>query len=119
MARALREIGIEAEACVDHFPGRHDDEEWIALCAQNGWIAITADREARRRQNERLALAAAGVTVVFCAADVLRNRDGIEQTGWFCTHFRALLQEICRHPRGSHFRINARGEITVLYVPGE
>jgi len=43
VARALRDAGARVEVYNDHFGGAVEDEEWIALVAEKGWVAITKD----------------------------------------------------------------------------
>jgi hypothetical protein len=62
----LAAAGMAIERHCDHFRDNAPDEEWIAEVARRGWIAITHDKEIRRRPNQRAAVisTALGLIVV-------------------------------------------------------
>lgn len=48
MSELLRRVGFEVHHIFEVYPGteheRIDDPEWIKLCGQNGWIAVSGDK---------------------------------------------------------------------------
>ena len=52
IADRLRQEGIKVEVHDDHLPNNSPDEEWIALVAERGWVALTKDRHLRHRTAE-------------------------------------------------------------------
>lgn len=52
IADRLRQEGIKVEVHDDHLPNDAPDEDWIALVAERGWVAITKDKRLRYRAAE-------------------------------------------------------------------
>lgn len=52
IADALRNAGISVEVHDDHLPANAPDEDWIALVAEKGWVALTKDKNIRYRYSE-------------------------------------------------------------------
>jgi PIN like domain len=53
---ALRKAGLRIEAHKDHFAQGALDVEWIAKCAENGWVALASDKAIKRNLLERTAI---------------------------------------------------------------
>ena len=49
---ALRDAGCQVQIHDDHLPPDAPDEDWIALCGRERWIAITQDKNIRYRAAE-------------------------------------------------------------------
>ncbi|MHB8837523.1 MAG: PIN-like domain-containing protein [Gemmatimonadaceae bacterium] len=52
----LKKAGVRVERFDDHFAHNVPDEEWLAVVAERGWVAITHDANIRRRPNQRAAV---------------------------------------------------------------
>jgi hypothetical protein len=63
VAGALGAAGIPCERHDDHLPPDAPDEDWIALCAERGWLAVTKDRNIRYRAPEIGAIVEHGACV--------------------------------------------------------
>ncbi len=48
----------------DHFGPTTRDEEWIPQVAKRGWVALTHDRQIRRRPNEVAAVEASALRLI-------------------------------------------------------
>ena len=68
VAGVLGEAGIPFESHAAHLPHNAPDEEWIALCARNGWLGVTLDKHIRYRAPEIGAARAHGACVVVIRA---------------------------------------------------
>lgn len=48
MSDLLRRVGFEAHHIFEVYPGTQhegiDDPEWIKLCGENGWVAVSGDK---------------------------------------------------------------------------
>lgn len=73
--QALRDAGFEAIAHDDRFEQGTQDEDWLTVAGQEGWIVITRDKMIRRRQSELEALRAARVIAFVITAG---NATGTE-----------------------------------------
>ena len=60
LPRALRELGAEAEAYLDHFADGAADEQWLGEAARRGWAVVTGDRRVAGRPAAREAVRRAG-----------------------------------------------------------
>jgi hypothetical protein len=70
----LRRAGARVEVHDDHFAQDALDEVWLTV-GQRGWLAITKDKNIRRRTLEREALLRARVGVFFVAGGNLSGAD--------------------------------------------
>jgi hypothetical protein len=61
-------LGARVERVGEAFPFGSSDQVWLKGCGQRGWVALTRDRNIRRRPLERRAIRSAGAAVfVFTA----------------------------------------------------
>lgn len=65
VARALRELGVDAKHLRDELPPSTKDTEWIPHVATKGWIAVTTDLAMTRVPVEVAALVQSGLIVFF------------------------------------------------------
>ena len=68
VAGVLGEAGIPFERHADHLPHDAPDEDWIELCARNGWLGVTLDKQIRYRAPEIGAVRAHRARVVVIRA---------------------------------------------------
>jgi hypothetical protein len=57
------DLGARVERAGDAFPFGAQDTVWLAGCGQRGWVALTRDRNIRRRALERRAIRESGAAV--------------------------------------------------------
>jgi PIN like domain len=53
---ALKLLGVDAEAHLDHFAHNTHDDEWLAEVGRRGWVVFTYDKRIRYNQSERQAV---------------------------------------------------------------
>jgi hypothetical protein len=56
-------LGARVERAGEAFPFGASDTVWLAGCGQRGWVALTRDRNIRRRALERRAIRESGAAV--------------------------------------------------------
>lgn len=61
VADALRVVGAQVEAHVDHFDAAAPDIDWIPEVGRRGWVLITRDQNIRRNPLERFSYEAAAL----------------------------------------------------------
>jgi hypothetical protein len=71
----LREAGITLELYSTHFPRGTQDEVWLPVVGQKGWILLTQDKGIKRRKNELMALRQHGVRAFIITAKGLRGEE--------------------------------------------
>jgi hypothetical protein len=75
VADLLREAEIPFQRHDDVLPSDAPDEDWIELCAQHDWIAVTRDKRIRYRHAEIEAIVASRAAVV-----VIRSKTATGQS---------------------------------------
>jgi len=69
-------IGARVERAGEAFPFGVRDTVWLAECDERGWVALTRDRNIRRRALERRAIHESGVAVfVFIGGEATARPD--------------------------------------------
>ena len=68
---ALRDAGYQVQIHDDHLPPDAPDEDWIALCGREKWIAITQDKNIRYRAAEIDAIRRHRAAVIVVRAKLL------------------------------------------------
>lgn len=75
VAAALRNAGATVEVHDDHFPQDAPDEEWLRVAGENGWVALTKDKNIRFHTREKEALMAYGVRAFVLSAKALSAEE--------------------------------------------
>ncbi len=109
VADRLRQMGQRVEIHDDHLPIDATDEDWISLVAQNGWIAITKDKNIRYRVGEIEAIRAHGARVFVVRA---KNATGSDIADVLVAHLEALKRYVMRMPAPFVAGIDRSGKIT-------
>ena len=65
LPRLLRQAGLRIRVHDEEYRGKRSlevgDDEWMALCGSNGWIALTEDREIGHRLAQRARVKRTGI----------------------------------------------------------
>lgn len=111
VAGALRSAGCTVEIHDDHFAQDAKDAEWLSAVGRRGWVVLTKDHHVRTRQNELIALLAAGV-----AAFVLTSGDlsGPEMAEAFVRALPKMNRVLVGQPRPFIARVSPGGAVTLL-----
>jgi hypothetical protein len=96
LPRALRQLGVEAEAHRDHFADGTPDEEWLAAAAGRGWAVVVGDRRVARAPAARERIRLAGVGCFVLAPG---GRTRLEQVATLSRAW-ARMQEVARRTPG-------------------
>lgn len=75
IANALRGAGHKVEIHDDHLPIDAPDEDWIRLCSERDWVAVTKDKNIRYRTAELETIMAYGARVFVIRAKNATGRD--------------------------------------------
>ena len=110
---ALRLSGIRVEVHDDHLAIDSPDEDWIALVGQNGWIAITKDKNIRYRYAEIEAIKKNRARVIVIRA---KNATG-QEIGELLIKFAGRIQTFARRSSSPFVAgLDRMGSITVYPV---
>lgn len=98
LPRALRELGVAAEAHVDHFADGTPDESWLRDARARGWVVVTADRRVATAPlaRERLRTAGVGCFVLPAAGRTRMAQIAILSRAW------ARMQEVSERVDGGY-----------------
>jgi uncharacterized protein with PIN domain len=88
LAEILRIAGSDVVHLREHCDGRGDvpDVEWMHDLATRKWIAITYDRQIQAKPNERSALLASGLTIIF-VTNTVQTLSHKQQLAFFIGHW--------------------------------
>lgn len=75
VADALPAAGARVEVHDDHVSSNAPDEEWMALAARHGWVALTKDDRIRYHRHELQRFMEAGLRVFVLASGSLRGEE--------------------------------------------
>jgi len=91
------------------------DEEWIALVAKQGWIAITKDKNTKYRKYERQAIRDSGATVLVLRA---KNMTGVEMGKVLADNHAKIQRYFKNHPGPRHVGMDRHGNFTDYPLDG-
>jgi predicted nuclease of predicted toxin-antitoxin system len=78
LVTALATAGAVVTRHSDRFASDAPDEEWLRVAGAESWVVLTNDKRIRYRQNERGALAAAGVKAFVLTSGNLSSQDAAD-----------------------------------------
>lgn len=108
----MRERGLRVVLHLERFADDARDEEWIAEAAAEGWVALTADVEIRRRPNEKRAIYLAKLRVFALTRNTWTWR---EKANAFLTALPGMAQMLSKTQGPFIAKINKAGEVTSVY----
>jgi len=117
IAEGLREQGCRVEIHDRHFSQAAKDAEWLPEVGRRGWVLLTKDRHIRTRQNELVALLAAGVgAFVLTAGDL----SGPGMAAAFVRALPKMRRILVGQPRPFIAHVSATGSVRLLFrgMPG-
>ena len=109
IADALRDAGTRVEVHDDHLRQDAPDEEWIALVGDEGWLAVTKDRNIRYRAAEIAAVKHHGARVLVLRA---KNATGVELANVLVTALSRIERFVSRNDPPFIAGIDRSGRIT-------
>ncbi len=68
-------MGVAVEIHDDHFARDAEDQAWLSVVGEKGWVVLTKDKKIQYRPLEQEALRASGVRAFVLVADGLRGAD--------------------------------------------
>lgn len=92
LATVLQAMGLDA-IHIRELYGRGDvpDVEWMVDVAQKSWVALTFDRKILVKPNERAALLATGLSIVFVSSTV-QTLTMNKQVAFFIGHWENAVE---------------------------
>lgn len=114
MAAILRLVGIETQWVKDYF-GRDDvdDEEWIRVVAEKGWIAVSDDYKMRRKPAEVAALKKSGL-IVLVLPKTFRDKYPWDQARWVLKNWERIDKEVRSLKPGDCAAVTDNGKLTKI-----
>jgi hypothetical protein len=110
----LRQVHPVVIAHDDLFPQDTDDQVWLKIAGERGWVVLTRDDRIRYRPAEQRALIEAG-TAVFC----LNPSKGMTAEEWaeaFAAALPKILSTVAKNPSGGYIMgINKKGKLRHLF----
>ncbi|KAA1260860.1 hypothetical protein LF1_34020 [Rubripirellula obstinata] len=113
MRTALEDVGAIVQLHTDHFEQDAEDQHWLPIVGQRGWIVLTKDRHILVNQIEVVALLRSGT-----ASFILKSADmtGKDMGQAFAKAHTDMVRMIQRKPMPFIATITKAG--TVKYVHG-
>ena len=111
VAEALRGAGCAVEIHDHHFPQNAKDTDWLPEVGRRGWVVLTKDHHIRTRQNELIALLAAGVAAFVITAGDL---SGPEMARAFVRAAPKMKRMLVGQPRPFIARVSPAGVVTLI-----
>jgi len=108
---ALRQSGLHVEFHADHFADDADDETWISVVGQRGWVVLTKDKAIRTRPVELQAVIAANVRMFRLPSG---NMTGEEMGRVFVDNRLNMGRFMKNHPPPFIARVSASG-VAMVY----
>jgi hypothetical protein len=113
LAELLRKVDFDVVHLREHYNGRGDvpDVEWMWDLAKRKGGAVTYDRQIQAKPNERAALEASGLTIIFVTHTV-QSLPRHQQLAFFIGHW-ANAEEAAAsaRPHRCWFRWQANGKV--------
>ena len=110
----LRQVHSAVIAHDDVFAQDTDDEVWLKIAGERGWVVLTRDDRIRYRPSEQRALIEAG-TAVFC----LNPSKGMTAEEWaeaFVAALPKILTTVAKNPSGGYIMgVNRNGKLRHLF----
>jgi hypothetical protein len=105
---ALSAAGLNVEVHADHFQGEAPDIEWLNLCGQNGWVALSHDKGIKKNPLEREAVIHAGIAAFFLTRG---DRTGKEDAGIIIKATKRIANLLASQPQPFIARILLDGKV--------
>ncbi|RFP58920.1 MAG: hypothetical protein BJG00_010545 [Limnothrix sp. CACIAM 69d] len=105
---ALKQAGLTVKFHDDEFAQGTEDQDWLLVVGQRGWIVLTKDQAIGRNSIERIAVASANVRFF-----TLNRQDctGAEMADIFCKAIGAMQNFIRKHPAPFMAKVNRAGKV--------
>lgn len=91
---ALRRAGITIHRQRDHFADDVDDDVWLPIIAERGWISLSFDKAIRKNELERHAVFSSGARLILLTG---ANATAIEQARNFINTYDKIQDFVTRH----------------------
>lgn len=108
---ALQQSGLQVEFHADHFADDADDETWISVVGQRGWVVLTKDKAIRTRLVELQAVTAASVRMFTLSSG---NMTGREMGRVFVDNLLKMGRFMKKHPPPFIARVSPSG-VAMVY----
>jgi len=102
---------LRVEFHADHFPDDADDETWISVVGQRGWVVLTKDKAIRTRPVELQAVMAANVRMFTLSSG---NMTGEEMGRVFVDNRLKMGRFMKNHPPPFIARVSRSG-VAMVY----
>ena len=109
--KILRDLGYDVQHIEEHFPGGTDDEKWLPVIGQLGWILITGDHNIKRRKAEKQAFEAARLISFFVSKEY-NNKHATKRIAWILNQWEAIHVLAAEASPGDTFTVPFKGKIT-------
>jgi predicted nuclease of predicted toxin-antitoxin system len=108
---ALRQSGLQVELHSDHFADDADDQTWITVVGQRGWVVLTKDKAILTRPIELQAVIAAKVRMFRLPSG---NMTGEDMGRVFVNNRLKMGRFMKKHPPPFIARVSASG-VAMVY----
>jgi PIN domain-containing protein len=111
VVEALHKVGAVGFTFLEyHFPPDHPDEMWIPNIGERGWIAVTRDKNIRRKRRQRDLVAASKLRLfVFNQRQQMNRLDYLEA---ILRNWRRMLHFSAENEAPALITISKDGEFT-------
>jgi predicted nuclease of predicted toxin-antitoxin system len=113
LAEMLRTLGVDVQHLSERMARDSKDVDWIPVVAKEGLVAVTTDNRINSPPQEKGALHAAQLHVVFLAGGV-SNLIFWEQAKFVITHWPAIEKAAERMKAGECCRVTMSGKVEDL-----
>lgn len=103
----LRDVGVDLEVHLDHFPQGAEDKDWLGEVGRRGWILLTLDARLRYNRLERDAIMNHGVA----AFVLVGGQSHAEKAATFLEARNRILRFLRRHRPPFIAKIYAGGRV--------
>jgi len=112
---ALRDAGVQAEACDAHFEPNAEDAAWLPVVGQRGWVLLTKDKAIRTNALERNALISNHVAAFMLGGG---NIPGAEMARIFIASLRSMQRALRRYEVPFIASISKRCAVSIVWADG-
>lgn len=92
---ALRRAGVTVHSQRDHFANDVDDDVWLPIVAERGWISLSFDKAIRKNELERQAVFTSGARLILLTG---ANAPALEQARNFINTYAKIEEFLARNP---------------------
>lgn len=107
----LRKAGIPFVAHREVFEPAALDPQWIAEIGRRGWVAVTRDKNIRRRPNELRAVRKAGVHMFALTSG---NLSAADTAAIIIKAWPAIQREVAQTPAPALYSVSRSGDVRLL-----